>query len=46
MEYCGSGSVKNLIRITDKSLEEEVISAIVYSTLQGLHYLHSNKMIH
>ena len=46
MEYCGSGSVKNLIRITDQPLEENIISAIVYSALHGLNYLHSNKMIH
>ena len=46
MEYCGSGSVKDIIWLTKKPLDEITISAILYSVFKGLEYLHSHKMIH
>lgn len=46
MEYCGMGSIKDIIRITKIGLKEEVIGALAYSIIEGLYYLHNNKMIH
>ena len=46
MEYCSVGSVIDLIRITNKTLTETLISNILYLTLKGLEYLHQNQIIH
>jgi hypothetical protein len=34
MEYCGAGSVSDLMRITDKTLTEEQIAAIIKDALK------------
>lgn len=46
MEYCGGGSVKDIIKLTKSSLDENCISALMFSVLKGVNYLHCNKMIH
>lgn len=46
MEYCGAGSVSDIIRIRNKTLTEEEIGAILQSTLKGLEYLHFMRKIH
>ncbi|KAM7401562.1 hypothetical protein PAMP_016869 [Pampus punctatissimus] len=46
MEYCGAGSVSDIIRMRNKTLMEEEIAAIVQSTLKGLEYLHFMRKIH
>jgi len=46
MEYCGAGSVSDLMRITDKMLNEDQISVVVKDALKGLVYLHSMRKIH
>ncbi|XP_059049522.1 serine/threonine-protein kinase mig-15 isoform X2 [Achroia grisella] len=47
MEYCGAGSVTDLVKSTKgQSLKEEWISYICREILRGLGYLHSNKVIH
>ncbi|XP_063374202.1 serine/threonine-protein kinase mig-15 isoform X9 [Cydia amplana] len=47
MEYCGAGSVTDLVKSTKgQSLKEEWISYICREILRGLSYLHSNKVIH
>ncbi|XP_038658318.1 serine/threonine-protein kinase 3/4 [Scyliorhinus canicula] len=46
MEYCGAGSVSDLIRIRNKTLTEEEIATILQSTLKGLEYLHFMRKIH
>ncbi|KAM9409990.1 serine/threonine-protein kinase 4-like [Pholidichthys leucotaenia] len=46
MEYCGAGSVSDIIRIRNKTLTEEEIAAILQSTLKGLEYLHFMRKIH
>jgi serine/threonine protein kinase len=54
MEYCGTGSVRDLLDALKyytngeegTPLEEEQIAAILVGTLRGLEYLHSNRMIH
>ena len=45
MEFCGAGSVIDLIKIS-KPLNEQQIATILQSTLKGLEYLHNNKKIH
>ncbi|XP_004928507.1 serine/threonine-protein kinase mig-15 isoform X8 [Bombyx mori] len=47
MEYCGAGSVTDLVKSTKgQSLKEEWISYICREILRGLSYLHSKKVIH
>jgi len=46
MEFCGAGSVSDLMRITDKTMNEEQISVILKDALKGLLYLHSKRKIH
>ena len=46
MEYCGAGSVKDIIKLKKSPLDESTISALMYSVLKGINYLHCNKMIH
>eukprot|EP00300_Choanocystis_sp_HF-7_P001774 c11421_g1_i1.p1 GENE.c11421_g1_i1~~c11421_g1_i1.p1 ORF type:complete len:417 (+),score=122.07 c11421_g1_i1:74-1324(+) len=46
MEYCGSGSVADLMSTCKRSLKEDQISSIVADSLRGLMYLHRNKKIH
>nr|ALR88659.1 serine/threonine-protein kinase 3-like 092 [Saccoglossus kowalevskii] len=46
MEYCGAGSVSDIMRLRNKTLTEPEISTILHSTLKGLEYLHSRRKIH
>ncbi|EMP28728.1 Serine/threonine-protein kinase 4 [Chelonia mydas] len=46
MEYCGAGSVSDIIRLRNKTLTEEEIATIVQATLKGLEYLHFMRKIH
>ncbi|XP_025836339.1 serine/threonine-protein kinase mig-15 isoform X5 [Agrilus planipennis] len=47
MEYCGAGSVTDLVKSTKgQSLKEEWIAYICREILRGLSYLHLNKVIH
>lgn len=46
MEYCGAGSVSDIIRLRSKTLTEDEIAAILQSTLKGLEYLHFMRKIH
>jgi len=46
MEYCGAGSVGDVIKITKRTLREEQIAVIAKHTLSGLKYLHKNNIIH
>jgi len=41
MEYCGAGSVSDLMKITSRNLKEEQIGVIMKDALKGLQYLHS-----
>ena len=41
MEYCGGGSVSDLMQASDAPLEEDMIAYICTQTLAGLTYLHS-----
>lgn len=46
MEYCGAGSLQDLMAICDKTLDEDQIAAVMKPSLQGLAYLHKMKKIH
>ncbi|CAI2356936.1 unnamed protein product [Caenorhabditis sp. 36 PRJEB53466] len=46
MEYCGAGSVSDIMRARRKPLSELEISAVLRDTLKGLQYLHDLKKIH
>ncbi|KAF7490394.1 Serine/threonine-protein kinase 3 [Sarcoptes scabiei] len=46
MEYCGGGSVSDIMRFRKKTLTEEEISIILKDTLLGLEYLHTHRKIH
>ncbi|XP_076437870.1 serine/threonine-protein kinase 3-like isoform X2 [Babylonia areolata] len=46
MEYCGAGSVSDIMRQRNKTLTEREIATILYYTLKGLEYLHSRRKIH
>jgi len=46
MEYCGGGSVADLMKVLDRTLTEEQIAAVLRDALRGLAYLHSIRKIH
>jgi serine/threonine protein kinase len=46
MEYCGGGSVSDIMKITGKTLNEEQIATVLRDALKGLNYLHGMKKIH
>ncbi|TKR83052.1 hypothetical protein L596_016705 [Steinernema carpocapsae] len=46
MEYCGAGSVSDIMRLRRKTIAEPEIRAILRDTLKGLQYLHGLKKIH
>uniref|UniRef100_H2Z342 non-specific serine/threonine protein kinase n=1 Tax=Ciona savignyi TaxID=51511 RepID=H2Z342_CIOSA len=46
MEYCGAGSVSDIIRLRRKTLTEDEIATILKDTLKGLEYLHFMRKIH
>ncbi|KAL5014469.1 hypothetical protein ScPMuIL_008739 [Solemya velum] len=46
MEYCGAGSVSDIMKLRNKTLTELEIATILSYTLKGLEYLHSRKKIH
>eukprot|EP00736_Rhodelphis_marinus_P008235 Rmarinus@m.17198 len=46
MEYCAAGAVSDVMHICDIQLNQQHIQLICKATLQGLAYLHKNRMIH
>lgn len=46
MEYCGIGSVSDVIKMREKTLTEAEISTILCDILKGLEYLYSRLRIH
>lgn len=46
MEYCGAGSLSDLMAICDTTLGEREIAAVMFQSLLGLQYLHKTKKIH
>lgn len=46
MEYCGAGSLADLMGMCDKILTEDQIATVMKMSLLGLRYLHDAKKIH
>jgi len=46
MEYCGAGSICDIMKICDKTLTEEQIAVVCKDVLHGLFYLHGVRKIH
>ncbi|GFY61990.1 hypothetical protein TNIN_202061 [Trichonephila inaurata madagascariensis] len=46
MEYCGGGSLSDIMRFRKKTLTEEEIATVLNGTLKGLEYLHNRRKIH
>ncbi|CEF63249.1 Serine/threonine-protein kinase hippo [Strongyloides ratti] len=46
MEYCGAGSISDIMRIRRKTLNENEIAVVLKDALHGLKYLHDLKKIH
>lgn len=46
MEYCGAGSVSDIMRLRKKTLSEVEIATVLLDTLRGLEYLHLRRKIH
>jgi serine/threonine protein kinase len=46
MEYCNAGSVIDIVKITNTTLNEEQIASCCHAVLKGLEYLHDTKKIH
>jgi len=46
MEYCGGGSIVDIMRATKQTFNEEQICVVMRECLRGLHYLHQQKLIH
>ncbi|CAF0922173.1 unnamed protein product [Adineta steineri] len=46
MEYCGAGSVSDIMKLRGKILNEQEIAVILKYTLKGLQYLHLCSKIH
>jgi len=46
MEYCGAGSVCDMMKICDNTLSEDQIAVVCKDVLNGLAYLHGLRKIH
>lgn len=46
MEYCGAGSVCDMMKICDNTLSEDQIAVVCKDVLNGLAYLHGLLKIH
>ncbi|KAK5578705.1 hypothetical protein RB653_008378 [Dictyostelium firmibasis] len=46
MEYCDGGSILDIMQMCSITLTETQIAAILYQIVEGLVYLHSNKILH
>lgn len=46
MDYCSLGSIRDMLDLSQKTLSEKQVAVVVQQALKGLHYLHSNQIIH
>nr|CAX72830.1 SARAH,domain-containing protein [Schistosoma japonicum] len=46
MEYCGAGSIADIMRLRGKPIGEEEIATVLHYSLCGLDYLHQMRKIH
>lgn len=46
MDYCGVGSVKDVIKVTMETLTEPQCQYVIQNTLKGLQYMHGMNILH
>jgi serine/threonine kinase 3 len=46
MEFCGAGSISDIMKLRRKTLTEDEIATVLWYTLKGLEYLHERRKIH
>ena len=46
MDFCGAGSIKDLMRASERPLTEEQIQYVLQCVLKALTYLHNMNIIH
>ena len=46
LEYCYAGSIQDIIKLSDRTLNEIQIAAVCFAVLKGLEYLHDTRKIH
>eukprot|EP00045_Choanoeca_perplexa_P005803 m.48614 g.48614 ORF g.48614 m.48614 type:complete len:453 (-) comp13302_c0_seq1:90-1448(-) len=46
MEYCGGGSVADIMRVRKKVMSEAQIASVLRASILGLEYLHEHRKIH
>lgn len=46
MDYCGVGSIKDIMQTCKDTLNEQQATYVIQQTLKGLVYLHSQNILH
>lgn len=46
MDYCGMGSIKDMMKLCMETLTEAQVAYIAFETLKGLAYLHGRNILH
>jgi serine/threonine protein kinase len=46
MDYCGVGSIKDIMQTCKDTLNEQQATYVIQQTLKGLFYLHSQNILH
>ena len=46
MEYCPAGSIADLMKYTEKTINQNQLGSVMRDVLRGLEYLHGRKAIH
>jgi len=46
MDYCGMGSIKDMMKMAKENLTERHVAFILQETLKGLAYLHQMNILH
>ncbi|CAH8591567.1 unnamed protein product [Dicrocoelium dendriticum] len=46
MEYCGAGSIADIMRLRGRTLNEDELATVLHYSLKGLDYLHQMRKIH
>ena len=46
MDYCGVGSIKDIMQTCKDTLNEQQATYVIQQTLKGLAYLHSQNILH
>lgn len=46
MDYCGMGSIKDMMKLCKETLTEAQVAYVAFETLKGLAYLHGRNILH